>query len=362
VQDDIARSIADALKLKLGDHATELASSSHGTANLDAYDAYMRGRYFWNRRGAANLRKALTYFDESIAKDSAFARAYAGLATTYAILPEYTDDPPADGAAKARAAATRALTLDSTLAEAHTAIGLTAVHAWDFRSGELEYAKAIQLDPQFPTAHQWYGELLYHTGRVDSSLVEIRRAIALDPLAPILPDALGYALTLAGRYNEAIEEFAKADKLAPGLEITHQLLADALLQTGQTDRAIAEYEQAVRLGSETLLTKGMLCHAYGVAGRTADAERLLKEIEARAARDRSGSVTRAVCELGLGNKSAAIAAMEAAVRNHDIAVFTAYSPLLDPTWDPIRSDSRWLGILRAANLGDYLSYGRKPVS
>jgi serine/threonine-protein kinase len=359
VQDDIARSIADALKLKLGARATALASSSHGTESLEAYDAYLRGRYFWNRRGASNLRKALTYFEESIARDSGFARAYAGLAITYAILPEYTDNPPADGAARARAAARRALTLDTSLAEAHTAIGLTAVHAWDFRAGELEYARAIQLDPQYPTAHQWYGELLYHTGRVDSSLVEMRRAIALDPLAPILPDALGYALTLAGRYKEAIEQFARADELAPGLELTHQLLADALLQTGETNRAIQEYEEAVRLDRETILKKGMLCHAYGVAGRTADAKHMLKEIEQTAAKDRSILVTRAICELGLGNKSATLDAMETAVKNHDIAVFTAYSPLLDRTWDPVRGDPRWPAILRAANLGDYMAYARK---
>jgi serine/threonine-protein kinase len=360
VQDDIARSIADALKLKLGSRATELASSSHGTESLEAYDAYLRGRYFWNRRGAANLRKALSYFDESIRKDTAFARAYAGLAITYAILPEYTDNPPANGAERARASATRALALDSTLAEAHTALGLTAVHAWDFHAGEKEYARAIELEPGYATAHQWYGELLYHTGRIDSSLVEMQRAISLDPLAPILPDALGYALTLAGRYKEATDQLAKANELAPGLELTHELLGDVLLQTRETQRAIDEYEEAERLNPETLLTKAMLCHAYGAAGRIAEAHKILIEIRSRGEKDRSARVARAVCEVGLGNNAAALDALEAAVKNHDIAVFTAYSPLLDRNWDPIRGDPRWPGILRAANLGDYIGNARKP--
>lgn len=360
VQDDIARAIADALKLRLGVRAAELSSSSRGTASLAAYDSYMRGRYFWNRRGAANLRKALSYFEESIGRDSDFARAHAGLAITYAILPEYTDSPPADGLAKTRSAATRALALDSSLAEAHTALGLAAVHAWDFRAGEAEYRKAIELDPEYPTAHQWYGELLYHTGRIDSSLVEIRRAVALDPLAPILPVALGYALTLARRYDEAIEQFGRTEELPPGLALTLQLLADVHLQMGQTQKAVQEYEEAVRLNNETLLIKGMLCHAYGVAGRVDEARKLLSEIEMRARRERASWVTRAICQLGLGNRSGALDAMEAAVKNHEMAVFTAYSPLLDRTWDPVRSDPRWTAILRSANLADYIGNSRKP--
>ncbi|MDP9203621.1 MAG: tetratricopeptide repeat protein, partial [Gemmatimonadota bacterium] len=360
VQDDIARSIADALKLKLGGKAAELSSSSRGTGNLEAYDSYLRGRYFWNRRGAANLRKALTYFEESIARDSGFARAYAGLAITHAILPEYTDTPPANGLAKTRSAAARALALDSSLAEAHTALGLAAVHAWDFRAGETEYRKAIELDPGYPTAHQWYGELLYHTGRLDSSIVETRKAIALDPLAPMPFEALGYALTLAGRYDEAIEQYRKADELSPGLTLTLLLLGDAHLQMGQTQQAVEEYEQAARLDRERLLTKGKLCHAYGVVGRAAEARKLLSEIEARAEKERKSWLTRATCQLGLGNRSAALDAMETAVKNHEIAVFTAYSLLLDRTWDPVRADPRWTAILRSSNLADYMGNARKP--
>lgn len=360
VQHDIARAIAAALKLKLGGAAAELSSTAHGTDNVDAYDSFLRGRYLWNRRGAANLRRALAYFEESITRDPGFARAYAGLAITYAILPEYTDSAPRDVLAKTRSAATRALALDSTLAEAHTALGLSAVHAWDFRAGEAEYQKAIALDPAYPTARQWYGELLYHTGRIDSSQAEIQRAVALDPLAPIPPLALGYVLTLAGRYEDAIKQLSKADELAPGLGLTRVTLAEAHLQMGQTQKAIDELEEAVRLDSETVWTKGMLCHAYGHAGRSADARRLLKEIEARGDKEGASRVSLAVCHLGIGDRSAALDEMERAVKNHEIAVFTAYSPLLDRTWDPLRSDPRWDTILRSANLGDYLAYARKP--
>ena len=206
----------------------------------------------------------------------------------------------------------------------------------------------------------WYGELLYHTGRIDPSLVEIRRAIALDPLAPIPPLALGYALTLAGRYDQALEQFRRTDELAPSLVLTLQLLADAHLWMGETEKAVRGYEEAVRLNNETILTKGMLCHAYGVAGRGDEARRLLGEIEARAQKERVSWVTRAICQLGMGNRSAALDAMETAVKNHEIEVFTAYSPLLDGTWDPVRSDPRWTAILRSAKLGDYVGNARKP--
>ena len=129
---------------------------------------------------------------------------------------------------------------------------------------------------------------------------------------------------------------------------------------GQTQQAVEEYEQAARLDRETLLTKGRLCHAYGVVGRAAEAKKLLSEIEARAGKDRASWVARAICQLGLGNRSAALDAMETAVKNHDIAVFTAYSPLLDRTWDPVRADPRWTAILRSANLADYMGNARKP--
>jgi len=355
VQDDIARAIAGALKLKLGSSAAELSSTSHGTENVDAYDSFLRGRYFWNLRGASNLRRALAYFEESITRDPRFARAYAGLAITLAILPEYTDAPPPDVLARTQTAATRALTLDSTLAEAHTALGLAAVHAWDFRAGEAEYQKAIALDPQYATAHQWYGELLYHTGRLDSSFVEIRRAMAIDPLAPTPALAFGYALTRAGEYGNALQQFSKADELAPGLGLTRELVADTHLQMGEKQKAVDELEEAARGDNETLLTKGRLCHAYGFAGRTADANKLLREIKARATKERARWVPLAICHLGLGDHSAALDEMEAAEKNHEIAVFTAYSPLLDKTWDPVRGDPRWDSILRRANLADYMA-------
>ena len=359
VQDDIAGAIASALKLKLGTSAAELSSTSHGTDNLEAYDSFLRGRYFWNRRGAANLRRALTYFDKSIASDPRFARAYAGMAITYALIPEYSDSAPLDALTRARTAATRALALDSTLAEAHTALGLAALHTREFQTAEAEYKKAIALDPMYPTGHQWYGEMLFHTARLDSSLAELQRAVLLDPLAPIPHDALGYALGVAGRYEEGVEQISRAEELAPEIGLTRELLGDTYLLMGQTGKAVSELEAAVRMDAETLLTQGKLCHAYGFAGRTADAKRLLKVIEAREG-ERESRVPLAVCHLGLGERAAALDAVDAAVKNREISLLTSYSLLLDKVWDPLRGDPRWNGIVRAAGLGDYIAGGRKP--
>lgn len=359
VQDDIAGAIANALKLKLGVNAAELSSTSHGTDNVEAYDSFLRGRYFWNRRGAANLRRALAYFEQSIAKDPRFARAYAGMAITYALIPEYSDSAPADALTRARAAAMRALALDSTLAEAHAALGLAALHTWEFQTAETEYKKAIALDPTYPTGHQWYGELLAFTARPDSSLAELQRAQSLDPLAPIPHDALGYSLGLAGRYGEALEQIARAEELAPDVGLTRELLGDTYLNMGQTGKAVSELEAAARMNSETLFTQGKLCHAYGIAGRTADARRLLKVIEAREG-ERESRVPLTVCQIGLGDRAAALDAMDAAIKNREISLTTSYSLLLDRIWDPLRSDPRWNGVLRSAGFGDYIAIARKP--
>lgn len=190
--------------------ARTFSSESRGTKNLAAFDLYLRGRYFWNTRGADNLRRAITYFDSAIVADARFARAHAALAIAYALLPEYTDDPPPNVLELTRTAADRALSLDPGLAEAYTARGLAAVHDWRFGEAEAAYRKAIQLEPGYPTAHQWYGEVLYHTGRTDSALALTRMAVELDPLAPINASALGYALILAGNIDEAITVLKKA--------------------------------------------------------------------------------------------------------------------------------------------------------
>jgi TolB-like protein/Tfp pilus assembly protein PilF/tRNA A-37 threonylcarbamoyl transferase component Bud32 len=354
VQDDIARQIAQALQVRLrGPTAQTFASESRGTENLAAFEAQLRARYFLNRRGAENLRLAVAYFDSAIARDPRYARAHSGRATAYALLPEYTDSPPENASALTHKAAATALSIDSTLAEAYTAIGLSEVHDWKFAEAYVAYRKALALDPQFPTAHQWYGELLFHTGRTDSSLAQIRTAIELDPLAPINAAAIGYALVVSGRFDEAIAELKKGIELTPALGLHHAMLGDAYLQSGRVALAIPEFETSIRLDPELELRKGFLAHAYGLSGQTDKATAIIAQLEERQKARGGVGVALTVAYLGLRDREKALTALEQAVAEHDISLVTSTSLVPDRLLDPLRGDPRFKAILRKMNLDQY---------
>jgi serine/threonine-protein kinase len=350
VQDDISRSIADALKVRFASGTSAAAPTSRSTGDLQAYDLYLRGRYFWNLRGADNLRRASSYYADAIARDPKFGRAYAARALIYALLPEYTDFPPADALAQTRALATKALSLDSTFAEAHTALGLALVHAWDFTGAKFEYQKALSLDPRFFTAHQWYGELLYHTGQVDSSVAELRRTAELDPLAPIAAAALGYALTAARHYPDAVTELKKGIELAPNLGLLHSLIAEAYVFNGDRASALREMETAVKLDPELFGRQGQLAYIHAKVGDRAKALEILQKMKSDPSAERKHPVTFALAEIGVGMLDEAMTDLELAVSEHDIGLITGGSPLVDPMFDPLRSDPRFTRVLAGMHL------------
>ncbi len=358
VQDDIAGSIAKALQLKLAGQAANLSSADHGTANLKAYDLYLRGRYFWNARGAENLRRSVSYFNAAIAADPNFGRAYAASAIAYALLPEYTDSAPLHALELTRTAAQRALNLDSTLAEAHTALGVAAVHAWEWSKGESEYRKAIALEPRYPTAHQWYGELLYQTGRIDSSLMQIRETADLDPLAPITAAALGYALTLAGRYDDAIAELKKGIELAPSLGIHHSIVAFAYLLHGDQQKAVDEMETSVRLDPELALRRSQLAYIYAATGHRDKAQAIVSSLERGEKTQHVSPAALAIAYTGLGEHDQALTALERGVETRDISLLTGATLLLDKTFDSLRSDPRFARILARMNLLQYEQHSK----
>ncbi|HEX2721774.1 MAG TPA: protein kinase [Gemmatimonadaceae bacterium] len=351
VQEDIARSIANALKLRLAPKG--VAGETSGTENLQAYDAYLRGRYFWNARGAENLRRAITHFDQAIAADPRFARAYAARAMAYGLLPQYTDASPADALEKTRSDAKRALETDSTLAEAYTALGVASVNAWDWDAAEAAYRKAIALEPSYPTAHQWYGELLYTTSRLDSSVAETRRARDLDPLAPILATALGYALITAGRYDEALVEARRGLEVAPNLGVLHSITSMAHLFAGDAANARSEMEIAVKADPELVLRKGQLAFVYGKTGDRAKALQTIEEMKRRGATENTNQVAFAIAYIALGENDRALTLLENAVKRHDIGLLTAAAPLDDPTYAPVRNDPRFRRILDQMDLSRF---------
>ena len=352
VQDDIARSISDALKLKLGDQASTVSSTSHGTDNLQAYDLYLRGIYFWNARGDENLRRSISYFEKAVVADPKFGRAYAALASAYALLPEYTDSPPADVLERTQNASNRALAIDSTLAQAHTALGLASVHAWDYETARRQYQMAIALDPRYPTAHQWYGEFLYRTDRVDSAIIEIGKARALDPLAPIITGAMGLALNLAGRYSDCVTELKKGIELAPAIGLLHMMIAMCYAHGGDFQRAIRSAEQGASLDKGLAVRQGQLAYLYAVAGEKAKAAALAEKLTERAHAQRAQWFPVALAEIGIGNKAAALTALEQSVAGHEIGL-TEFSLLNDKTWDSLQAEPRFRRILEQMNLAKY---------
>ena len=358
VQDDIARRIADALKLKLGAGAAASTASasaaSRGTDNLEAYDSYLRGIYLWNRRGADNLTRALTHFERAVAIDPHFGRAYAAMASVYALLPEYTDSPPPDVLQRTRDAAGKALAIDSSLAEAHTALGLASIHAWDLPMAERQYRMAITLEPRYPTGHQWYGEYLFRTGRTDSAIAELNRAIALDPLAPIPTSALAFGLNLARRYDDAIVAARKGLELAPTTGLIHSVLADSYIGKKDYARAVREMETAARLDPTVASRQGSLAYAYGMAGDKEKARAILAKFEERARTERISPFAIALAHLGLGEYDAALTALERAVDQHDIAL-SASSTWNEPKWDPLRGQPRFTRLLERMNLRLYIA-------
>ena len=350
VQEDIARSIVNALQPRLSQTTKAAGSSPAGTKNLQAYDAYLRGRYFWNARGAENLRKAILHFDQAIASDPGFARAYAARAIAYALLPQYTDASPADALEKSRADAERALAVDSTLSEAYTGLALASVNTWDWDNAEKAYLKAIALDPSYPTAHQWYGELLYNTSRLDSAVAETRRAKNLDPLAPILATALGYALILDRRYDEALTELKRGIEIAPNLGVLHSVTGLAYLFAGNAAAARSEMETAVKNDPELTLRKGQLAYVYARTGDATRAREILAGMQRSGASETTDNFAFAIAYIALGDHDRALSLIESAARRRDIGLLTAASPLDDPTYDPIRDNPRFIKVLEQMDL------------
>jgi serine/threonine-protein kinase len=356
VQQKVASAIAEAVKPKLkGDTTvTNLAQRNRGTDNRPAYLLYLRGKYFFNQRGASNLTQSINYLDSAIAEDSGFARAYAALATSAALLPEYTDAPTAAITERGRAAALRALTIDPSQAEANAALGLMDVHAWNFTDAGDRYRAAISQDPDNATAQQWYGEYLFHTGQLDSSIVRLKLAQSLDPMAPITAIALGHALIMDKQYDQAIQVLSAGISQYPNLGLSHAELGKAYLLSGKNSEAVKELETANRLDPNLVIRKGELGYVYGRAGRKDDALKILNSLEERTKTENISATAVSQIYMGLGDLPKALDALKIAVSTHDIALVTSLNPLVDPVFDPIRSDPKYKPqfdqILRGMNL------------
>ena len=339
VESEIAKTIADTLQAKLtGSEKTEIAKRP--TANSEAYELYLKGRFFWNKRTGNDLKKSIDYFNQAIAKDPRYALAYAGLADAYALLSVYAVAPPRDAFPKAKAAAQKALELDNTLAEAHTSLAETlASYDFDFPQAIAEFKRAIELNPNYATAHHWYGNsALMVLGRFDEAIAEVKRSVELDPLSIINNADLGQTYYMAHRYDEAVDQLRKAVEIEPGFYYAHSDLGQALQVKGDLAGAIAEYQKARELNDDPF-PLGQLGNAYAVSGKTAEALKILDQLEQISRHRYVAAYSFALVHLGLGHKDEALRWLEKSYE--DRAAYDAISIPHDPLLAPLHGDPRF---------------------
>ena len=347
VQQEISREITDRLRLKLsGEEQRQL--TRRDTSNPEAYAFYLKGRYYWNKRTADNIRKAIEQFQQAADKDPNYALAYVGLADCYSLLELYAATPASETLPKAKAFAERALQLDNSLAEAHTSLGYAYDELWQWEDAEKEFKRALELNPSYPTAHQWYGLLLLDKGRFDEALTEARRAQELDPLSLVIGQNVAQAYLARGDVNSSIEQARKVIDLDPRYPRGHSQLGFAYLKQGNYSEAIAELKKAVDLSSERDRSAfAGLGYGYAVSGRRAEALAILKELEAKYERHEALGQDLGAVYAGLGDKDQAFAWLE--------KDFQARSGLLVRTrwqfpFESLRSDPRLAELLRRMGL------------
>ena len=347
LQNNVARAIAGEIRVTLNPRE-EAALKESKTVNTEAYEAYLKGRYFWNKRTGEGLKKAVDYFDRAIATDPAFARAYSGLADSYALMGdwEYGILSPRDAFPRAKAAATKALALDDKLSEAHTSLAfILDLYEWGWASAEKEYQRALALNPGYATAHHWYAWHLIVMGRNGEGIAELTKAESLDPLSLIISADLADALCIAHRYDESVEQSQKTIAMDPYFAVAHYQLGQALERKRKHDEAIAEFRRAIELSGGNTTFESNLANAYAVSGRKEEAMKIVKDLESRQSRDSSTGSNIALIYVGLGDNARAMIWLNKAYQ----ARFNP-SILLRPVFDPLRSDPRFQDLLSRIGL------------
>jgi TolB-like protein/Tfp pilus assembly protein PilF len=339
VESDIAKTIADTLQAKLtGSELTAIAKAP--TANKEAYELYLKGRFFWNKRTGADLRKGIEYFDAATAKDPNYALAYVGLADSYKLLSAYGAASPQASIPQAKAAAKKALELDNMLAEAHTSFGsILGSYDFEFDRAIVEYERAIELNPNYATAHHWFGcGPLMALARFDRAIAEGKRAVELDPLSMIDNADLGWVYINAHRYDDAIAQIRKALEIDSKSYLAYYYLGQALQLKGQLPEAIAAYRKSVELDDDPEAL-AFLGQAYARNGQKDEAQKILARLTEEAKSRYVSAYSFALMFIALGAKDRAIDALERAYREgagNDI-----YLIKVDPMADDLRGQPRF---------------------
>jgi len=346
VQSEITRDVLDKLRQRLTSSEQQRATKNY-TANAEAYQLYLQGRFYWNKRTAESYQKAIDYFRQAIEKDPNYALAYTGLADCYSFLSSQGIRSPRDVFPLAKDAATKAIQIDNSLSEAHTSLAYVKLYYdWDWAGAESEYQRAIALNPNYATPHHGYAYLLISSGRTEAAFAEIKKAEEIDPLSVLFQTDHGEFYFFARRPDEAIAQLQKAIDMDPSFVRAHFLMGRALIQKGRCDEGIAEAMKAEQMGpvGEQL---GWRMQEYAACGRRAEAQKLMNELLALSKVQYVSPHWFAATQAGLGNKDEAFKWL-------DQAIDRRFGPMIylkvNPIWDPLRSDPRFAERLRRVGL------------
>jgi|HubBroStandDraft_4_1064222.scaffolds.fasta_scaffold10216_3 TolB-like protein/DNA-binding winged helix-turn-helix (wHTH) protein/Tfp pilus assembly protein PilF len=357
LQHELAQEVANEMLITLGEKpkATAAASVTKPAASPDsyaAYDLYLQGRYFWNKRTEEGFQRAADYFRQAIARDPNYARAYAGLADTDGLMSSFYLGPQNELMPKGRAAALKALQLDDTLAEAHTSLALiTENYDYDWQNAEKEFKRAIQLDPGYATAHQWYAEYLAWQGRFEEALAESEKARQLDPLSMIIAADHATILYYARQYDRAVAQSRVVLNMDPSAPHTTSTIIYSYVQ----QKKFAEAQEFIKQHEATLTSRWPLVFeaiVYGYWGRAAEAEVALTKVEQYAWTPERRIAALLPVYSAVGRRDQTIALLQQAVADHSNVVT---SIKVDPMYDPLRSDPRFQELLRRVGLADTVS-------
>jgi TolB-like protein/DNA-binding winged helix-turn-helix (wHTH) protein/Tfp pilus assembly protein PilF len=349
LQGEIAQEITDEIQLTLGTHkqVNPIVQPALSPQALEAYDLYLKGQFFWNKRTVQGFRQAIEYFQQAIAKDPHSARAYAGLSDCYTLLGGYSMVPQSAFMVKARAAALKALQIDDTLAEAHTALALIVQnYDWDWQTSEKEFRRAIELNPNYATAHHWYAEHLTWLGRFDEAFRESEEARRLDPLSVIIAVDNGAILYFSRQYDRAIEKFRAVREMEPNVPRISILLS-AYVEKGLFAEALAEIERGLRTWGDGAWRWSSLANVYGRSGQQAKAKQALAKLEEWNQRQELDAAAFAGAYLALGNKDQAFVWLEKAYVQHSNLLVTLR---VEPSYNSVRTDPRFRDLLQRVGL------------
>ena len=347
LQKRVAKTIAEQIRIEVTPQEQE-ALRSVKAVNPDAYENYLKGRFFWNKRSADGLKKAVDYFNQAIAEDPKYAAAYSGLADAYALAGDwqYAVMTSKEAMPRAKAAAMKALELDDNLGEAHASLAFCLDgFDWNFEAADREFRRAIELNPGYATAHHWYSWHLSLLGRNSEAIAEMRKAENLDPLSLIINADLAELLLIAHFPDESIEQSRKTIEMDPDFAFAHNQLAQAYLEKHMFSEAIGELQKAIQISGESATFTANLARAYAATNKKAEAVELLNDLTKRSAPGYADATAIAMIYTALGDKDQAMASLERGYEER-------FNPgvLLRPCFDPLRSDPRFQNLVRRVGL------------